>query len=139
MARRGVVTFGLSSFPVPATRHILNISSIETLRRTRAMVLEEAGFNVTSAASLRETEHICRRASFDLIVIGQNFSGDDKRRIATAVRTILPGAQILELCRISPEIQSPDHVLYDPTPEELVEFVQRLLLPKGSKPVKLND
>ena len=101
------------------------------------MLLEEAGFNVTSAASLRETEHVCRRASFDLIVIGQNFSGDDKRRIATAARTILPGAPILELCRISPEIQSPDHVLYDPTPEELVEFVRRLLVPKGSKPVKL--
>lgn len=102
-------------------------------------MLEGAGFNVTSAATLRETEHICRRASFDLVIVGQNFPNDDKRRIATSVRTILPQAPILELCRISPEIESPNHVLYDPTPEDLVDFVQRLLLPKGSKPVKLGD
>jgi hypothetical protein len=124
---------------VPSTKHILNISTIENLRRTRAMMLEGAGFNVTSAATLRETEHICRRAAFDLVVIGQNYSGDEKRRIAASVRTILPGTPILELCRISPEINSPDHVLYDPTPEELVDYVQRLLLPKGSRPVKLTD
>lgn len=103
------------------------------------MMLEGAGFNVTSAGSLRETEHICRRASFDLVIIGQNFENEEKRRVAAAVRTILPQVRILELCRISPEIQSPDHVLYDPTPEELVDFVQRLLVPKGSKPVKLSD
>ena len=103
------------------------------------MMLEAAGFTVTSAASLRETEHICRRTGFDLVIIGQNFSDDEKRRIASSVRTILPHAPILELCRISPEIQSPDHVLYDPSPEDLVDFVQRLLLPRGSKPVKLND
>jgi hypothetical protein len=124
---------------VPATKHILNISAVESLRRTRALMLEAADFNVTSAATLRETEHICRRSSFDLTIIGQNYSGDEKRRIANAVRTILPQTPILELCRISPEIQSPDHVLYDPTPEDLVDFVQRLLVPKGSKPVKLND
>jgi DNA-binding response OmpR family regulator len=124
---------------VPATRHILNISPVENLRRTRAMMLEAAGFNVTSAASTREAEHICRRASFDLVIIGQNFDNDEKRRVASAVRTILPQVTILELCRISPEIQSLDFVLYDPTPEELVDFVQRLLLPRGSKPVKLND
>jgi len=103
------------------------------------MMLEGAGFNVTSAGSLREAEHVCRRASFDLVIIGHNFSNDEKRRIANSVRTILPQAPILELCRISPEIPSPDHVLYDPPPEDLVDFVQRLLLPKGSKPVKLND
>ena len=103
------------------------------------MLLEDAGFNVTSAATLREAEHICRRAGFDLILIGQNYSGDEKRRIGQAVRTLLPQAPILELCRISPEIPSPDHVLYDPSPEQLVDFVQRLLVPKGSKPVKLSD
>jgi CheY-like chemotaxis protein len=124
---------------VPATKHILNVSIADNLRRTRAMVLEEAGFNVTSAANLREAEHVCRRAAFDLIIIGQGFSGDDKRRIASAVRTLLPAAPILELCRISPEINSPDHVLYDPSPDDLVDFVQRLLVPKGSKPVKLKD
>jgi hypothetical protein len=124
---------------VPATKHILNLAPVESLRRTRAMMLEGAGFNVTSAGNLRETEHICRRASFDLVIIGQNFENEEKRRVAVAVRTILPQATILELCRISPEVQSPDHVLYDPTPEELVDFVQRLLVPKGSKPVKLND
>ena len=124
---------------MPSTKHILNIAPVDNLRRTRAMLLEDAGFNVTSAGTLREAEHICRRAGFDLILIGQNFSGEDKRRLAQSVRTLLPEAPILELCRISPEIQSPDHVLYDPTPEDLVDFVQRLLVPKGSKPVKLGD
>jgi CheY-like chemotaxis protein len=124
---------------LPATKHILNIVPVDNLRRTRAMLLEDAGFNVTSAGTLREAEHICRRAGFDLILIGQNFSGEDKRRLAQSVRTLLPQTPILELCRISPEVQSPDHVLYDPTPEELVDFVQRLLVPRGSKPVKLSD
>ena len=103
------------------------------------MLLEDAGFNVTSAGTLREAEHICRRSGLDLILIGQNFSGDDKRRLAQSVRTLLPQTPIIELCRISPEIQSPDHVLYDPTAAELVEYVQRLLVPRGSKPVKLPD
>jgi CheY-like chemotaxis protein len=115
------------------------MAPVENLRRTRTMLLEGAGFNVTSAATLREAEHICRRAGFDLILIGQNYSAADKRRLAQSVRTLLPQAPILELCRISPEIQSPDHVLYDPTPEDLVDFVQTLLVPRGSRPVKLSE
>lgn len=115
------------------------MAPVENLRRTRAMLLEDAGFNVTSAATLREAEHICRRAGFDLVLIGQNYSAADKRRLAQSVRTLMPQTPILELCRISPEIPSPDHVLYDPSPEELVDFLQRLLVPKGSKPVKLSD
>jgi hypothetical protein len=115
------------------------MAPVENLRRTRAMLLEDSGFTVTSAATLREAEHICRRASFDLILIGQNYASEEKRRIAHAVRTLLPETPILELCRISPEIQSPDHVLYDPTPEDLVDFVQTLLVPRGSRPVKLSE
>jgi len=115
------------------------MAPVENLRRTRAMLLEDSGFTVTSAATLREAEHICRRASFDLILIGQNYASEEKRRIAHAVRTLLPETPILELCRISPEIPSPEHVLYHPSPEDIVEAVRTILVPKGSKPVQLGD
>ena len=124
---------------MPATKHILNLSPVENLRRTRELMLEEAGFNVTSAAGLRDAEYMCKRASFDLIIIGQNYEGDEKRSIATALRTVAPATPILELCRISPEIPSPEHVLYHPSPEDIVEAARTILVPKGSKPVQLGD
>src|SRR4051794_17603309 len=102
-------------------------------------MLEEAGFNITSAAGLRDAEYVCKRATFDLIIIGQNYPGDEKRRIAAAIRTLLPAIPILELCRISPEIPSAEYVLYQPAPEDIVQLVKSILVLKGSKPVHLDD
>src|SRR3954469_16918994 len=102
---------------MPGTKHILNISPVENLRRTRELMLEEAGFVVTSIGSLRETQHVCRRASFDLVMIEQSLEADEKRMIAASVREHCKDTPIMEICRVSPEVPNAEYVLRDPSPE----------------------
>ncbi|MBV9144487.1 MAG: hypothetical protein JO065_01130 [Acidobacteria bacterium] len=108
-------------------KKILSVSDNDALRVTRHMMLEARSFEVTSAANLRETRNALKSGDFDLVVLCVSIDGEDKREMASLARRLCEGAQILELCRISPEVPDAEHHLFSPEPEDLDETIGRIL------------
>jgi hypothetical protein len=113
------------------SKKILSISGNDALRVTRHIMLKNRSFDVVSAANLRETRNALRSADFDLIILGVAIEGDAKREMASLTRKHCERAQILELCRISPEVPDADFHLYSPEPEDLDHTVGSIL--RGEK------
>lgn len=108
-------------------KQILSVAGTEALRKTRELLLKQAGYLVVSAVTTRELSHVCRRTVFDLAIIGHAFDEDQKVKMAEVVRQNCPGLPVLEICRISPVIPSPEYILRNPDPDELVKEVDRIL------------
>lgn len=113
----------------PVTKQILVISSTESVRRTRELLLSEAGFGVVSVSGSRDLEHVSRRSRFDLAIVGFAYQDEQKQRFADIIRRHCPGTPILEICRVSPVITGAEHVLRSPEPTDLVETTKSILLP----------
>ena len=113
---------------IPGMRKkILSISENDALRVTRHMLLENRGFDVVSTANLRETRNALKSGDFDLVILGISMDGELKREMAILTRKLCANAQILELCRISPEVPEAEHYLVAAEPEEIDHTVRRIL------------
>ncbi len=108
-------------------KKILSVSDNDALRVTRHIMLQNRSFDVVSVANLRETRNALKSGDFDLVILGVSLDGEVKREIAALTRKHCDSAQILELCRISPEVQDADHHLYSPEPEDLDNTVSQIL------------
>ena len=108
-------------------KKVLSISGNDALRVTRHMLLENRGYEVVSAANLRETRNALQSGDFDLVILGISIDGEVKREMASITRKLCDRAQILELCRISPEVQDADHHLLSAEPEEVDPTIGRIL------------
>ena len=113
---------------IPGMRKkILSISENDALRVTRHMLLENRGFDVVSTGNLRETRNALKSADFDLVILGISLDGELKREMVILTRKLCANAQILELCRISPEVPEAEHYLVAAEPEEIDHTVHRIL------------
>jgi DNA-binding response OmpR family regulator len=108
-------------------KKILSISDNDAIRVTRHMMLQNQGFEVVSVANLRETRGALRSGDFDLVILGVSIEGDTKREMAATARRLCEQAQILELCRISPEVPDAEHYLISAEPEDVDRAVARIL------------
>lgn len=70
-----------------------------TLVETRKLIVERAGHEVVTALNETAVESACANHAFEVVVIGQAISRQNKRRIFDAVRKHCPAAKVLELCR----------------------------------------
>jgi DNA-binding NarL/FixJ family response regulator len=66
--------------------HILSVCYDESLLITRGMILQQAGFKVTSALGLIEGIRTCRQNSFDLAIIGHSIPRLDKAAMLQEIR-----------------------------------------------------
>jgi DNA-binding response OmpR family regulator len=105
---------------------ILSISPSEVLRTTRQLILEQEGYQVLSLADPSEGHAFSTDDKFDLAIVGHNFRGQDKRKIAQLINKQFPGLPILELCLHSPEIPGADFILSD-SPDEILIAVREIL------------
>ena len=108
-------------------KKVLSVSGNDALRVTRHMLLESRGYDVVSAANLRETRNALKTGNFDLVILGVSIDGSVKREMATIARKLCGNAKILELCRISPEVADADHHLTSAEPEEVDQTIGRIL------------
>jgi DNA-binding NtrC family response regulator len=108
-------------------KKILSIADNDALRVTRHMMLQNRSFEVASAANLRETRNALKSGDFDLVILCLSVDGDEKREMANLARKLCERAQILEVCRISPEVPDAEHHLYSPEPADLDQTVGRIL------------
>ena len=68
-------------------RHILSVSYDHPLLVTRQLILEQAGFDVSSAFGFAEALEICKtRHDFDLILMGHSMPQKDKTALLAALR-----------------------------------------------------
>jgi CheY-like chemotaxis protein len=112
-------------------KKVLSVSGNDALRVTRHMLLKSRGYDVVSAANLRETRNALKSGDFDLVILGISIDGEVKREMATITRKLCDRAQILELCRISPEVADADHHLLSAEPQEVDQTISRIL--RGEK------
>ena len=100
------------------------------LVETRKLILEQAGHAVTTALGEREVVSACEHASFEVAVIGQAISSEQKSRIFSLIRQSCPTAKILELypTYTSKALPSADDWLQVPldVPPELADRVTAL-------------
>ncbi len=106
---------------------ILSISYDQALLATRQLLLEKAGYEVTSAIGFAEALEISD-AHFDLIIMGHSIPQKDKRAIIAELRKHGCHSPVLSLLRFGerPIPEAADGV--DPyDPERMLEKVKSLL------------
>lgn len=97
---------------------ILSVSHDEPLLRTRHMMLEAEGYQVTSYAGLEEALKGCRKGTFDLFILGHSIPTIDKHRLIDTFHRFSPSI-IISLIRHSGDdfVAGPDyHFPMDPEP-----------------------
>lgn len=110
-------------------KHILSISYDESLLVTRRMILEQAGYDVSSAFGFAEALEICStRHDFDLVLMGHSMPQKDKKALFNALRPKC-GAPLLSILRHgdSPIPEANYHVEADDGPSALVDAVDAAL------------
>lgn len=55
-------------------------------RRTRCSSLQEAGYEVTARASVKEASDVLKHENFDAVIIGHRFSAEEKYRLVVEAR-----------------------------------------------------
>lgn len=109
---------------------ILCVGIDNAAMQTRLLILERAGHNVIQARDLRRVKTACETISFDIAILGQSLSGNEKKRIIDVVIACCKTAKILELhTGIAPELTEADAHLQVSAmdPEVLIEAVDTLL------------
>jgi CheY-like chemotaxis protein len=65
----------------PKRQHILSVSYDHILMKTRQLLLESRGYEVTSAEGFVEAIAECRSADYDLLIIGHSVPPADKQML----------------------------------------------------------
>ena len=115
---------------------ILCIGIDNSAMRTRLLILEGAGHNVTQARDLRQVQAACETVSFAVAILGQSLNPSEKKRITDVVLTHCKSAKILELhTGIAPELpQADDHLQVSAVDAQgLVNAVNALLHKRKKK------
>jgi DNA-binding NtrC family response regulator len=89
-------------------KKVLSISGNDALRVTRHMMLESRGYDVVSAANLRETRNALKSGDFDLVILGISIEGEIKREMASITRKLCEKAPNSGSCAASaPRLRTP--------------------------------
>ncbi|HUQ49609.1 MAG TPA: hypothetical protein VM056_02755 [Terriglobales bacterium] len=112
---------------MPSRKFILCVVTDPTVRRTKQMVLEHIGFNVTAVGTPAEVQSLITGPVFDLVVVGRSVPDKAKRQIAETVRNNMSKTPILEVCTLAPVLPDADHVLHSHDPEDLASMVKAIL------------
>jgi hypothetical protein len=76
---------------------VLCTGSDRALQMTRKMILEQGGHKVVIATGENEVREACKRADFDVVIVGQTVSRPQKQRFVNAARKLCSSAKVLEL------------------------------------------
>lgn len=121
---------------------ILSISYDPSLLTTRQMILEKAGYEVSSALGFAEVLEICQnRHDFDLVLMGHSMPQKDKIALYDALRPNCP-APLLSILRYGDSRipQAQYSVRANDGPEALLEAVRDALeRPEGKSPSTASD
>ncbi len=109
---------------------VLCTGTDDALLASRRMLLESAGHTVVSALGAETVMYACKRGGFDIAIIGQGSSDNDKRTFFALIRQHCPGVKVLELFRAHshPAVADAEDHMEVPAdvPSELIDRVNAL-------------
>jgi DNA-binding NtrC family response regulator len=118
---------------------ILSISYDETLLRTRELMLEWAGHQVTSALGFQDALAGCTTSDFDLAIIGHSIPGNDKKKLIEGFRRHNPKGVVIALTRAGePRLAEVDHYISPGDPEDLLRTLSWIINPASERRAKLS-
>lgn len=107
------------------SKRILSVSYDVSLLATRRMLLELAGYTITSALGFTVALEQCQHSGYDLFILGHSIPTKDKEELIRIFRKTCP-APVLSLERWGePRVESDFHASPD-DPEKLLETVHRI-------------
>lgn len=95
-------------------------------------MLEQHGFSVVVATNFVDIQQKCVDKNISCILIGMNIEPRIKRAIGKLLEEVCPQTPLLEICRITPEIEEASFVCSD-APEDLLAALDDLLKPYGRR------
>lgn len=111
------------------SKRILSVSYNESLLITRRMLLEQEGYQVTSALGFTESVLHCRKDKFNLFILGHSIPDREKEELIRLFRTANP-APVLSLQRDGErDVESAEHHVSPHDPVEFLNVVFRILGP----------
>lgn len=113
-------------------KRILSLATDSSLLTLRAMILQAAGYEVSSASNLLQVIEAYKSGDFDLVLIGHTINGQEKRRISAKLRELETRGSVLELCLVSPEIPNVDYWMIEAGPQVLLERIQEIFDSDGN-------
>jgi CheY-like chemotaxis protein len=105
---------------------VLSVSYDDLLLRMRQMILENAGYTVVSALGFEKGLEECKKAGFDLFILGHSIPYEEKGEMVKTFRQACTGVVIsLQRGASEPRVVTADfHV--DPYPEPLLKLIGEL-------------
>jgi hypothetical protein len=114
------------------TYTIVCVCRAPALAETLRMLLEQRGYRVLVATYFHEIDGGAGGEHFDCALISADIEPNMRRAIAVMLQDKYPATAILEICRISPEIDGSAYVLID-APQDVPDAVDDLLNPHGRR------
>jgi DNA-binding NtrC family response regulator len=105
------------------SKRILSVSYDVSLLATRRMLLEQRGYQVTTALGFTEAIKHCRASGFDLFILGHSIPQTDKLELIETFRANCP-APILSLERHGEHFVPCDYHATPDDPEKLMQVVE---------------
>ena len=103
-------------------KRILSVSYDASLLSTRELLLEEAGYEVTSAHGFTDAIAQCTTARFDLFIVGHSIPTPDKQALIQTFRSNC-SSPVLTLSRYGEELIKSEHCVDPFNPDELLQAV----------------
>jgi DNA-binding NtrC family response regulator len=79
---------------------VLSVCNDDSVLRTRGMVLQNAGYCVSSAEDYGQAMDQCASSDFDVAVISASLPYDDRIALAAEVKKRSPATHVVMYCRI---------------------------------------
>lgn len=109
------------------SKHILSVSYDDRLLIERRMLLEQHGYQVTSAPGFKEAFAICKDGAFDLVILGHSIPYADKKKLIESLRNS-GAAPVLSLWHHDGRIvDTADYLGFSDNPDELLKSVATIL------------
>ncbi len=107
---------------------ILSVSYDQQLLAARHALLEQAGYNVTSALGFAEALGKCKSGSFDLFILGHSIPETDNGKLIKAFRSNC-ASPILSLWQQDEQIvDTANYLVFSDNPDELLKNIAAIFV-----------
>ncbi len=111
--------------PIPAAPLLLVVATDAALR-LHVDWLEQAGYRVSPASSLKEVEQACNAEKFDMVLVTDAVEPRMKKAIGLTIRHFFPNAPILQMGSTWPDIAGNCFVTGD-SREDVLRSISKIL------------
>ena len=107
-------------------KSLLSVCLNDSIRHTRHLLLQNAGYEVESVLNVRDLRSACKRRKFDLVIVCHSLDSRAKQFLGANMWLLCRNTPVLELCIVSPEMKTGHHLI-NPSPEALLESVESIV------------